>query len=87
VWLEIDPDTGRLSEVDPPDTPDMAQRLSAAAATKDAILAALPFQTKQDAARKVGKHPDNDNFKAAWKALRDSGQLVKNEQGGWWGGP
>jgi hypothetical protein len=77
VWLSIDPDDGSLSEADAPDGP--AASLTAAAAMRDEILAALPFQTKQEAAEKVGRNMRTPAFAAAWKGLRDSRRLVRTE--------
>ena len=39
------------------------------ATVTNAILAALPSQTKQEVADKIGRREDDPTFRAAWKGL------------------
>ena len=52
------------------------------ATVTNAILAALPSQTKQEVADKIGRREDDPTFRAAWKGLRDTERLSKKK--GWW---
>jgi hypothetical protein len=83
VWLEVDPDDGTVTMAEGPAERTVPEVMSAVTAMRDALLAALPFRTKREAAQKVGCHPHNKAFHAAWQGLRDTGRLVKNEVSEW----
>ena len=51
------------------------------ATVTNAILAALPSQTKQEVADKIGRREDDPTFRAAWKGLRDTERLSKTVVG------
>jgi hypothetical protein len=83
VWLELDRDDGTVSKADAPEARAAPEVVSAVEAMTDMIVAALPFQSKREAAQKVSRRLDDLTFRAAWKGLRESERMISTA-GGWY---
>jgi len=75
-WLKRDPFTGRLSSSSAivlPPAPKAARRDE----VKAEALAALPAKSMREVARRLDRHEADSTLMAAWRELRDDGEIVQ----------